>query len=278
LVDLRDDQAAGLRRMFAPRSAALTTFFGEPRIATQVLSGCARAIASRGLRVLVIDEQRGPRNAISALGHVAQVLLGDVTQEQATVAVAPGNQALAAGRMDAAATASPAFAGTWRRLLSQYDRLLVNASAGNRLSAFVRAADSAVFALGHQPARVTDAYALIKRVVGHAPGIVPYVIAAAPETASAQHILSNLECVAARHLPTRLMVVGTVLTGTPARGLEQCCAQVVGALLQTTDAGLGRGGPRRAASAADPHALDLQGPERSAAAGGRTNRIATSFL
>ena len=76
------DQAAGLRRMFSGRVPQVVAFASgrESSGRTTLLMQTAEALAAGGHRVLIVDENPAPNNAISNLGLKARHDLFQVLQ------------------------------------------------------------------------------------------------------------------------------------------------------------------------------------------------------
>ena len=61
------DQAAGLRRLFNARGAQVVALTAAAVVQNrpQLLAGAVTALAARGRRVLLLDENSAPRNELS---------------------------------------------------------------------------------------------------------------------------------------------------------------------------------------------------------------------
>ena len=66
MLELRRDQASGLRRLFRKAPVTRIAFAGgAPRgDGTELALACARALRSQGLGPMLIDERTGPGNAL----------------------------------------------------------------------------------------------------------------------------------------------------------------------------------------------------------------------
>ena len=186
MLDSQRDQAEGLRRLFSRRRAhVVTVASGCNGVgATGTVVNLAAALAARGHRMLVIDENYGPANVAGSLGLRARrdlhdVVAGECALEDALLA-APGDITVlpaAAGvralpRLDSADQARLTAALT--RLGERFDILLIDARSGTvgGLSSLGHAVQDTVVVCSAASAAITESYALIKRLHGltrHAP-------------------------------------------------------------------------------------------------------------
>jgi len=170
------DQAEGLRRLLQHDYVRVVAVAGGRQGVgrTTVVVNLAVALARRGRRVLILDEQVG-RRSIDAMLDIAggddllHVIRGERTLEQV---MRPGPEGV---MVAAAAQGLKALAGldssredslvrAFRRLSAAIDVVLIDAAsdvAGDRLS-FSLAAQEVVLMVSPSAASLTDVYALIK--------------------------------------------------------------------------------------------------------------------
>ena len=174
--DVLHDQAEGLRRLLAQdvvRIITVTSGRGGVGKTSAVLN-LAIALARRGRRVLLLDENSGPHNLSRRLGlepkfDLLHVLRREKSMEQImlqgpegidVVPAALGVKALAG--LDA--SSGERLVASFRQFPQPVDVVLMDAVAGierNVLSLSL-AAQEVVVVVSNQPASITDAYALIK--------------------------------------------------------------------------------------------------------------------
>lgn len=119
---MRDDQATGLRRLFARRTRHLVGVGGLD--ATPVVCDLARTLAELGLRVLVIDRTRGEvgvQMGARVRFELAHVVAGDRSLAQVLVEASAGVTILPAARgLDELALTALAQDGGWQAQLSAW--------------------------------------------------------------------------------------------------------------------------------------------------------------
>ncbi|MDR2787784.1 MAG: AAA family ATPase [Candidatus Accumulibacter sp.] len=178
MLDHRDDQAAGLRRLFARKCLRVVSFAaGTPGVGKSLLiANVAACLARLDKTVLIFDENAGQRNIASCFGATARYDLTQVIERERPIAevllrVAPGIQVLpvagAAGQLGTLNEAQKqALLAGLGALSESPDVILVDTSPDHPLgfSPLGLAAYDTVIVMAPMPASITDAYALIKKV------------------------------------------------------------------------------------------------------------------
>jgi len=176
MPDLRDDQAAGLRRMVQTgpiRVLAVTG--GKGGVGkTNISVNLSVALAEMGRRVMLLDADLGLANIDVVLGlhpefDLSHVLRGERTLEEIIVTGPEGVQVVpAASGVRGMASLTPAeHAGiihAFSDLSHALDILVIDTAAGisDSVISFSRAAQEVIVVVCDEPASLTDAYALIK--------------------------------------------------------------------------------------------------------------------
>lgn len=222
-IDLTGDQAAGLRRLFGARGTQVVAFASgrESSGRTTLLVQTAAALAAAGHGVVIVDENPGPNNAITAFGVTArhdlmQAIDGERTLRQVTLAAAPLVRVVSAAR--AARELSHADVARRQRLavcLQELQRgaafVLIDCATrrGGSLSALAQAAKHLAVVVAAQGSAITHAYALIKHVAHeHGRDGFRVVITRARAKEEARAIFDNMRRVAGDHLGVRLDFLG----------------------------------------------------------------------
>lgn len=163
---MREDQASGLRRLFAPRSCRSFSVAGVD--ATPVVCDLARAFAALSSRVLIIDRTRGEAAAgfaTRARFELAQVIAGDRGLRDVLIDATPSIAVLPAARgLDELALGAVRIEGGWQAQLRgwlddaqlNFDVWLINGLPPQRTGADV------LLAVDPTPKGMTGAYAQIK--------------------------------------------------------------------------------------------------------------------
>lgn len=218
---LLEDQAAGLRRLFAGAGApAVLAFSGEACGA--LLAGLARGLAAAGKEVLVIDEHAGERTVAAAFGlrpryDLIQAVNGDVPAGQVLQQAGAGIRLLPAAR---AARQCARLAPDLRRALGEALRRLQRCSDIVLIHGTPREADGLAVLLAQPPRRIvvvtpesesiTAAYARMKRLAqGGDCRDFELVVLHARDGTEARTVLANLSGVAGRHLGARVAPLGS---------------------------------------------------------------------
>lgn len=212
---MRDDQATGLRRLFARRAARPLSVGGAE--STPVAYELALALAELGTRVLIVDRTRGEiaaRMGSRVRYELADALAGDVRLVDVLVAGPPGIALLPAARgLDELALTAPADEGGWRARLATWlgnagidaDLWLVNGLPPTGSEADI------LLAIQPTAAAITGAYAQMKALSTlrgqRAFGVV---VERAGSEASAQATFAALAATAHRYLAAELAYRGHV--------------------------------------------------------------------
>lgn len=176
MVDVRSDQAAGLRRMVNPGPVQVIAVTGGKGGVgkTNVSVNLAVAMAGMGKKVMLLDADLGLANIDIVLGlhtdkDLSHVLSGEcnlsdvVVEGPAGIRVVPG----ASGVQHMAELSEAEHAGLIRAFSdvgSDLDVLIVDTAAGisDTVISFSRAAQELIVVVCDEPASITDAYAMIK--------------------------------------------------------------------------------------------------------------------
>lgn len=220
------DQAAGLRRLFTSRGAQLVALTSAVSIPgrSQLVAGAAFNLATRGRRVLLLDENPAPRNASSLLlestragADLLQVIRGEVSLAQATLRI---NRNLAVLGVDRLANAELPLTRRLADLLQQiedgYELVIVDCSASrtNQVSTLGLQARGLVVAVTAASNGIMQAYAQIKRLAQfHHREHFQIVVTGKVGRDEARVIFNNLRKVADEHLGVQLAYLGLVNPG-----------------------------------------------------------------
>lgn len=183
MVSLQDDQAAGLRRLFAVRHARIVTLIGARGAAdsSQATLRLAREMAAVGQKVVIIDEAAAPDNAAAAARMAArydllQALNGDVKPSQLVLHVDEGVRLVPAARLARLPQAlsvrqQRALAEMLRGVQKGADVVLINAHAPRAFTPLALAAQTGVVVMAGGSSASTEAYRLIKLMRQGAPAM-----------------------------------------------------------------------------------------------------------
>ncbi len=176
MASLLEDQAAGLRKLFAgARGPARIAFAGAPEDAA-LAAALARGLAAAGKDVLVIDEQAGAEGVAARFGlrsryDLLQAVNRDVPAAQVLLRPEPSIRLLPAARAARqqarlGAMERQALAEWLRRLQKGADFVLLAAAerAGAAFSPLMPQPERIVVAISPGTAALTEAYARIKRL------------------------------------------------------------------------------------------------------------------
>lgn len=237
MASLCDDQAAGLRKLFAGARGPATVAFAGPAARGPLLAGVARGLAAAGKEVLVIDERAGGDGVAAAFGlrsrfDFLQAVSGDVPAAQVLLRPEPAIRLLPAaraarrhGRLDAMARRS--LAEWLRRLQREADFVLADMAegAGEDGSPLLPQPQRVVVALSPEAAAITAAYARIKRLAqAGARRRFGIVVLGAGSAEEARTVFVNLREVARRHLDVELERLGAAVACGDADGLGEALA------------------------------------------------------
>lgn len=276
MVSLLDDQAAGLRKLFAGARAPATIAIAGPAGPqgaagrNALVAELARGLAAAGKEVLVLDEHAGAESVAGEFGvrtryDLLQALNRDVQagkvllQAEASIRLLPAARAVRQhSRLDAMERRA---LGEWlRRLQKGADFVLVNAAdrAEAEFSPLLPQLQRIAIALSTDAASITGAYAQMKRLAQRRDcRRFSIVIMRAGSRAEGQAVFDNLCEVARRHLGAALELLGVMAGQGGAAGMGQPLAE---AFLNAPHDGCGR---RNASSGQGlpnlPHGVPLRG-------------------
>lgn len=260
MASLVEDQAAGLRRLFARAREPVSVAFAGAREAAGragVIAGLARGLAAAGKEVIVLDENPGSDGVAAAFGlasrfDLLQSVKGDVSlahvvlqAEQAIRLVPAARAARESGRLDGALRRA---LGDWLcRLQKGADFVLVDTAGriDGEFSPLLPAPQRVLVLTAGNGAAITEAYAQIKRLArGQGCRSFEIVVSRVGGAEEAKAVFANMREVARRHLGVSLELLGCI----PARGATQpACNALADALLrQRQPAAAGAAAPIRA--------------------------------
>jgi flagellar biosynthesis protein FlhG len=230
---MRDDQAAGLRRLFGPARQAVAAIHGVDT--TPLVLDLGRALAELGRHVLVVDRTRGEAAALCGFRcryELAHVLAHDVPIGAALHRVAAGLSILPAARgFDELALKSAGFRAALTAMLDPaeqpFDVWLVN----GMLPASVDK-NAELISLAPTGAAVTEAYARIKAQVQYGPRRnFTVVVQHARSEQAARALFESVAATARRFLSAHLDYQGAI----PDRGVQRMSAARHHALLRLAE-------------------------------------------
>ena len=206
---MRDDQATGLRRLFAPPAPLTVSVAGEG--ATPIAVDLAVALARIGRRVLVVDRSRAEAAASFRLKvryDFAQLAAGHKRWADVALAAFDGVMLLPAARgLDEIACEGR----DWRDAIgaAPFDVWLVNGMPppGERTSIVLPIAPTA--------AAITGAYARIKALALGGRRAFSVVVHGAKSEAAANEAFRSIAETAQRFLRARLDYLGAIPAATP---------------------------------------------------------------
>jgi flagellar biosynthesis protein FlhG len=174
--DLKFDQAAGLRRLGAPRNVKVVAITGGKGGVGKTLTAVnlGAALAGLGRSTMLLDADLGMANVDVLLGlrarlNLEHVVNGECGLEDVILNAPSGLKIVPAssGSFNMATLGRPQHAGlihAFSQLLEPLDVLLVDTGAGvgDGVVTFTEAAQRIVVLVCDEPASLTDAYGLIK--------------------------------------------------------------------------------------------------------------------
>lgn len=235
MASLFEDQAAGLRKLFAGARGPTGVAFAGSVERGALVAALARALASAGKDVLVIDERGGAGNVTAAFGlrsrfDLLQAVNRDVPAAQVLLRPEPAIRLLPAARAARrharlGAMERRALAEWLRRLRKGVDFVLAD-TAPHPGADFLPQPQRIVVALSPEGAAVTQAYAQIKRLAQER-GCRRFGIAVLgpADPAEGRTVFDNLREVAGRHLGAELELIGATGRCGDAAGLAQALAE-----------------------------------------------------
>ena len=233
MLDGREDQAAGLRRLFRCAPPQVVALYAGGRRAADNAVLAAHRIAGRSERVLMLDEAEGGATLCAALGvgegaDLLQLLDGRSTLADILQPV-PG----LVGRVPAAAAALalPLLDDARRACLVEALRILhrhagfvlVHASGAQAAepSPFVLAAPRRLVVAEASASGATDAYQTIKGLAAAGAGSVHVAVCRARGRTDAVAFFRSLDALVRRHVGVPLAWVGEVERDDIAGSLQQ---------------------------------------------------------
>jgi flagellar biosynthesis protein FlhG len=233
MLDGREDQAAGLRRLFRRAPPQVVALYAGGRRAADNAVLAAHRIAGRSERVLMLDEAEGGATLCAALGvgegaDLLQLLDGRSTLADILQPV-PG----LVGRVPAAAAALalPLLDDARRACLVEALRILhrhagfvlVHASGAQAAepSPFVLAAPRRLVVAEASASGATDAYQTIKGLAAAGAGSVHVAVCRARGRTDAVAFFRSLDALVRRHVGVPLASVGEVERDDIAGSLQQ---------------------------------------------------------
>ena len=231
MIDGREDQASGLRRLFRKRPPAVVVMYatGRHRASNAILA--AHRIAGQYQKVLLLDEAAGDQALADALGLAAgpdllQMLDGHLTLSELLQSV-PG----LFGRVPAAAAALalPLLDDARRACLIEALRVLVR-HAGFVLvhagcdtardpSPFVQAAPQRLLVAEASAAGATESYHVIKQLAAAGAGSMHVAVTRANSIADSRNFFTSLWALVRHHVGVPLIWLGEVERDDLAAGL-----------------------------------------------------------
>ena len=225
VIEQPHDQAAGLRRMWKPRSTqvmAITS--GKGGVGkTNVSVNLAIALADQGKQVMLLDADLSLGNADVLLGLHPKLNLSHVIEGQCAlsdvIVTGPSNMKLlpagsgASSLIDLSTGEQAGLIRAFSAAALSCDVLLVDTGAGlnGPVVNFTKACREVIVVLCDEPASITDAYALIK-VLNRNHGIHRFRILAnmVRNVREGQRLFGKLLSVSSRFLDVSLDFLGAV--------------------------------------------------------------------
>lgn len=254
-----EDQAAGLRRLFARGGAPAHIAFAGAGGRAALIAGLARGLAGAGKEVVVVDERGGGDGIAAAFGiaprfDLLQAANGDIAasrvlhRPEAAIRLVPAARAARACQGDDLAQRRR-VAESLRRMQQGADYVLLDAAArgegggGDELSPLHPEAGRLVLVVAASGRGLTDAYARLKRLARGRDSRHGFevIVSRAGSRAEAELLFGNLREVAQRHLGIVLELLGSLpQAGDP----QEACDAMAEALLhpRRTARGGGRSG------------------------------------
>lgn len=233
MLDGREDQAAGLRRLFRRAPPQVVALYASGRGRTRNAVLAAHRIAGRAQRVLIIDEAEGEAGLAPALGLAAgsdllQMLDGR-TMLASVLQPVPG----LLGRIPAAAAALafPLLDDARRTCLIEALRLLhrhagfvlihADGQLADMPSPFMNAAPRRLLVAEASASGATEAYQIVKRLAASGAGSVDVAVCGARGRADAAAFFAGLDELVRRHVGVPLACLGEVERDDLAAGLAR---------------------------------------------------------
>lgn len=225
MAEFAIDQAEGLRRLLNRNFVrVITVTSGRQGVGkTQAVLNLATALARRGRRVMVFDEQAGRTNLEHTLGLAARFDLLDVVKrerrlEDVLLPGPDGVEVVPAARGVKALGELSAEEQEWlvqsfNTLSDSVDVVLIDAVAGlaDHALSLTLAAQEVVITLSPDPTSITDAYALIKRLSrDYGKQRFRVLVSKVREAGEGENIFRNFAATAQRFLGVKILFLGEV--------------------------------------------------------------------
>lgn len=242
VVNLRGDQAAGLRRLFSrPRLRIVSFAAGSVAVGKSLaVANLAACLVRQGKEVLVVDENTDDSVAayygVLVRHDLQQVLRREKSLSEVILSVAPGVRVLPAAKVvKQLATLSVVEQRILLDSLGQIERpadvVLIDTTLDHPLgfSPLGLAAQDTVIVVSPNGASITAAYALIKKVsLGYARKHFRILVNKARTASDAQAVHDNLAEVAHSRQLARLEYAGYVPLDESLRQASRLCQPVAG--------------------------------------------------
>lgn len=231
MLDGREDQASGLRRLFRQAPPLVVAMYACGRHRTHNAVLAAHRIAGHANKVLIVDEVEGEGGLAEALAvgpgrDLVQLLDGRTTLADVVQPV-PG----LVGRVPAvaAALALPLLDDARRACVVEALRILhrhagfvlVHADGGTEISPFVQAAPQRLLVAEASATGATEAYRTIKHLAAAGAGSVHVAVCRARSRAEARAFFDSLEDLVRRHVGVPLGWLGEAERDDLALGLAR---------------------------------------------------------
>lgn len=221
MVNFRNDQAAGLRRIMAtPKPRVVSVISASPIDQSRMMINLAASIRAEGNEVLVVHASKNTRESsyevekTPALLEVAKatasltVAIKYTKQEFATTKLLPKDQVDSVLNDDLAQSLNNLF----DELMQQYDMVLVDATLNNDDLLPLKTLNECdiVIQLSRKPESIKDAYALIKRICSQLGRRTFGIIVDDANDAQAEIVFTNIAQVAKRFMQIELEFFGAI--------------------------------------------------------------------
>ncbi|MDR2165862.1 MAG: AAA family ATPase [Zoogloeaceae bacterium] len=239
MADFRCDQAAGLRRLIAPRVLRVVTFASGTAGAgkTTIVANVAVALARQGQEVLIVDENdpahQGAFFGLRATGDLLQVINRQRDLEAVMFSPMPGLSILPAGQ---AARQLGRLSTRQRQAMQEGlhalapDVILIDADPeyGQRVSPWELASSEVVMVVSASGAAITEAYARIKKIsLAFSRRCFRILVNRARQPEEGRRIFDNLQKVAAQRGIARLEYGGALPLDTRVKQVGQLFLPIV---------------------------------------------------
>lgn len=233
MIDGREDQAAGLRRLFRHAPPTVVALYATGRHRTHNAVRAAHRIAGHAQRVLLLDEATGDEALADVLGLPPGADLLQMLDGRTTLAALLQGVPGLLGRVPtaAAALALPLLDDARRACLVQALRVLhrhagfvlihAGQSSADDPSPFVHAAPRRLLVAEASASGATEAYQVIKRLAAAGAGSMHVAVSRARSRSEAEAFFSSLQALVRRHVGVPLAWLGEVERDDLAGGLAQ---------------------------------------------------------